>query len=104
MANLMLLYKLQPGVTRDQFETWVRTTDYPAMRGLRRVASYVNHRVERLLMGEGSPSIDYVEVFDIPDLEGFVAQDMPGQIVQAIVADFGGFADSPEFLVVRAID
>lgn len=103
MANLMLLYKLKPGVTRDQFETWVRDTDYPAMRGLRRVASYVNHRTERRLVGEGSPSVDYVEVFDIPDLDGFVAEDMPGQTVRAITADFMGFADAPEFLVVGEV-
>ena len=36
-----------------------RATDYPAMR--------------RLLMGEGAVGIDYIEVFDIPDLDSFIA-------------------------------
>jgi hypothetical protein len=103
MANVMLLYRLKPGVTRDQFETWVRETDYPAMRGLKRVASYVNHRAERLLLGEGAPSVDYVEVFDIPDLDGFVGEDMPGAVVQKIMGEFMGFADAPEFLVVGEV-
>ena len=104
MANVMLLYKLKPGVTQADFESWVRNTDYPAMRGLKRVASYVNHRAERLLMGEGSPSVDYVEVFDIPDLDGFVGEDMPGPVVQQIMGQFMGFADAPEFLVVKPVE
>jgi len=104
MANLMLLYRLKPGVTRDQFETWVRGTDYPAMRGLKRVASFVNHRAERLLIGEGAPSVDYVEVFEIPDLDGFVGEDMPGAVVQQIMGEFMGFADAPEFLVVKPVE
>lgn len=104
MANVMLLYKLKPGVTRADFEAWVRTTDYPAMRGLKRVASFVNHRAERLLLGEGAPSVDYVEVFDIPDLDGFVAEDMPGGVVQQVMGQFMGFADTPEFLVVKPVE
>ncbi len=103
MANLLLLYKLKPGVTREQFEAWVRKVDYPAMRGIRRVASYVNHRAERLLMGEGEPSVDYVEVFDIPDLDGFVAQDMGGPVIQSVIGQFAGFADAPEFIVVSEV-
>lgn len=103
MANLLLLYRLKPGVTRERFEAWVRDTDYPAMRGVKRVASYVNHRAERLLMGEGPPSVDYVEVFDIPDLDGFVAEDMAGPVVQSIIGQFDGFADAPEFIVVSEV-
>jgi hypothetical protein len=103
MAKLFLTYKLKPGVTADRFEAWIRDRDYPAMRGLSRVASYVNHRAERLLMGEGAPSMDYIEVFDIPDLDGFVAQDMPGGVVQAIMGEFMGLVDDPQFVVASEV-
>ena len=74
MANLVLLYNLKPGVTKDQFENWTRTTDYPNMRGLKRVSSFVTHRVEKKLIGAGAPSVQYIETFQIDDLDGFVAE------------------------------
>ncbi|MDO9471523.1 MAG: hypothetical protein Q7J28_00565 [Caulobacter sp.] len=103
MAKLFLTYRLKPGVSAETFEAWIRDKDYPAMRGLTRVSSYVNHRAERLLMGEGSPSMDDIEVFDIPDLDGFVAQDMPGGVVQGVMGEFMGLVDDPRFVVVSDV-
>jgi hypothetical protein len=103
MATLFLTYKLKPETAPEDFEAWIRTTDYPAMRGLRRVASYVNYRTTGLLLGEGKPSADHIEVFDIPDLAGFTAEDMPGGIVQAIMGQFMGFVDNPEFIIAEAV-
>ncbi len=103
MAKLVLLYKLKDGVDRTEFETWVLATDYPTMRGLKRVASFANHRVRGLLIGGGAPSADYVEIFDIPDLDGFIREDMGGAIVQGIMGQFMGFAAAPEFLIVDEV-
>lgn len=103
MANVMITYRLKPGVTRDAFEAWVRDYDYPGIRGIRRVAAFTNHRVERLLIGEGAPSMDYVEVFDIPDLDGFVAEDLGGDHLQAVMGEFMARVDDPQFLVVSPI-
>lgn len=77
MAKVILQYRLKPGVAPEAFEGWVRTTDYPAMRGISRVASFTTVRVRGLLIGEGDPGMDYIEIFDIPDLDGFVGEDMP---------------------------
>jgi len=74
--NLFILYTLKEGVTPEQFETWVRTEDQPAMRSLARVQEFRTYRAERLLMGEGTPGVAYIEAFAIPDLDGFVAEDM----------------------------
>jgi len=104
MAKLILTYTLKPGVSREQYEQWTRTVDYPSMRGLARVKSFVNHRTTGLLIGDGRPAADYVEVFDIPDLDGFVGEDMPGAVVQEIMGAFMGFADAPEFLVVKPVE
>ncbi|RYD58083.1 MAG: REDY-like protein HapK [Sphingomonadales bacterium] len=103
MAKIILTYRLKPGVTPEAFEDWVRTTDYPAMRGLSRVASFANHRVTGLLMGEGEPGMDYIEIFDVPDLEGFVAQDMPGGVVQGIMGAFMGQVDDPKFILADEV-
>ncbi len=103
MSQIILTYSLKPGVARETFETWTRTTDYPAMRGLKRVSSFVTHRVTGLLIGEGAPSCDYVEVFDVPDLAGFLAEDMGGPVVQKIMGEFMGHVDNPQFLIAEAV-
>ena len=73
------------------------------MRGLTRVSSYVNHRAERLLMGEGTPGIADIEAFAIPDLDGFVAEDMGGATVQTVMGGFMGLAEAPQFIVVSEV-
>lgn len=104
MPNLILTYTLKPGVAPDQFEAWVRETDYPAMRGLKRVRSFVTCRTEKLLVGEGEPPVDYVELFAIDDLDGFIAEDMPGQTVQRIMGEFFAHVDNPAFMIVSEVE
>ncbi|MCW3095554.1 MAG: REDY-like protein HapK [Chthonomonadaceae bacterium] len=103
MATIIIHYTLKEGVTREQYDTWIRTTDYPAMRGLTRVKSYVNYRAVRPLFGDGKTSMNYVEVFDIPDLEGFLQEDMGGPVVQKIMGEFMQYVDNPEFVVAEAV-
>jgi len=103
MSKLILLYKLKADVTKSDFEKWVREIDYPAMRGLTRVESFNTYAAQSLLMGDGSPSVDYVEIFDIPDLAGFTAEDMPGDTVQSIMGQFMGFADAPQFIICEDV-
>jgi hypothetical protein len=101
--NLFILYTLKEGVTPEAFEAWVRTTDQPAMRSLARVQDFRTYRAERLLMGEGAPGITYIEAFAIPDLDGFVAEDMGGPTVQTVMGGFVGFAEAPQFIVVSEV-
>lgn len=103
MGAIILKYRLKPGVTPADFEQWVRTVDQPAMRGLTRVQAFNTYRVTGLLMGEGAPSVEYVEVFEIDDIAGFTGQDMAGEVVQSIMGQFMGFADAPEFLLAERI-
>lgn len=101
--HLILLYSLKTGVSRDEFHHWVRTVDYPAMRGLSRIESFKTYETKQLLMGEGAPSVSYVEVFDIPDMEGFVFADLGSEIVQDIMRQFMGFAEAPEFIICEEV-
>lgn len=103
MSSLILRYRLKPGVTQADFEHWVRTVDHPTMGALQRVQRFTTYRIEGLLLGEGAPGCAYVEVFDVPDLAGFAAEDMPGATVQSIMAQFMGFADAPEFMIAEVV-
>ncbi len=101
--NLFILYTLKEGVTPEQFEDWVVTTDQPAMRSLARVQSFRTYRAERLLMGEGTPGISYIEAFAIPDLDGFTSEDMAGETVQSVMGGFMGLVEAPQFIVVSEV-
>lgn len=103
MAKLILQYRLKPGVTKDDFEHWVRTTDYPTMRGISRVADFRTYRIRGLLLGEGEAPMDYVELFDIPDLDGFTSEDMAGPVVQGIMGQFMERVDNPVFLIADEV-
>ena len=104
MSSLIITYSLLPTVTPTDFEAWVKDYDHPAMRGLARVKRFDTYRVTGLLMGEGKPNCSYVEIFDVPDLAGFTATDMSSDTVQAIMGQFMGFAQAPQFLTAEAID
>ena len=104
MAAIILKYKLNPGVSPADFAAWVAGTDHPAMRGLASVKRFETYKVTGLLMGEGTPSCDYVEVFEMNDIAAFTGTDMAGETVQAIMGQFMGFAAEPEFLLAEAVD
>ncbi|APG63088.1 REDY-like protein HapK [Sphingorhabdus lutea] len=104
MQYLMIRYKLKNGVKHSEFENWVRTSDYPQMRGLSRVSSFNTYRTDALLMGEGVPSQDYFEIFAINDLTGFTSEDMPGDIVQSVMGEFMNWVDNPEFTIANLVE
>ena len=103
MSKIILTYKPKPEVTREQFETWQREFYCPTVRGLNRVSSFVNHRVIKPLMGDQPPSVDFIEVFEISDLEGFIQEDMAGSFVQSVMGQFVGYVENPEFLIVEEV-
>lgn len=103
MSALILIYQLKDGVSPADFETWVQTIDHPAMRGLARVRSFDTYRVTGRLIGEGAPGVHYVELFDVPDLAGFASEDMASETVQAVMGQFMGFAEAPDFYIAERL-
>lgn len=103
MPQIIIQYKLKAGVSREVYENWTRTTDYPSMRGLQRVARFTNHRTVKNLMSDAAPSVDYVEFFDIPDLAGFLGEDMGSDVVQKVMGEFMQFVETPEFLIAEEV-
>jgi hypothetical protein len=74
------------------------------MRALTRIKSFETYRTAGLLMGEGAPSSDYFELFEISDMAGFTIEDMASDIVQSVMGDFMNFVDEPEFILAETID
>ena len=103
MTYLLIRYNLKDGVDPAEFETWVRDTDQPTMRSLKRVMHFDTYKATGLLMGEGVPSQSYFEIFEIDDLDGFASEDMPGDTVQSIMGQFMGFADAPDFVIAEKL-
>lgn len=103
MAQLILTYHLRPGVAHETYQAWVRNVDYPTMRGLKRVASYTNYRVEKQATGDAPLPFSYMELFDIPDMAGFLAEDMGSDVVQKVMGEFMGHVENPNFLLSDAV-
>ncbi len=103
MPYLLIRYRLKDGVSPEAFENWVRDTDQPTMRSLRRVTRFDTFKATGLLMGEGALSQTYFEIFEIDDLDGFTGEDMPGETVQTIMGQFMGFVDAPEFVIAEKL-
>jgi hypothetical protein len=103
MKQIIIMYNLKDDVSPQKFEDWVRTVDQPNMLGLARVSRFRTFRTEDLLMGDGKPSVRYVEVFDITDLDGFVAEDMPSDVVQMVMGAFMGLVENPEFVIASEV-
>jgi hypothetical protein len=103
MKQIIILYNLKPDVSPEKFENWIRTVDQPNMRGLARVNRFRTFRAESHLMGEGKPSVQYVEVFDITDIEGFTREDMASDVVQMVLGAFMGLVDNPEMIIASEV-
>ena len=52
---------------------WVREVDYPFARRLPAINSYVVTRLDALLMEEGEPPYDYLEVIEITSIDEYRA-------------------------------
>jgi hypothetical protein len=103
MKQIIILYNLRADVTPEKFEDWVRTVDQPNMLSLARVSRFRTFRTHALLMGSGKPSVQYVEVFDITDLDGFTSEDMQSEIVQMVLGAFMGLVENPELIIASEV-
>jgi hypothetical protein len=103
MPNIVILYKLKSEISPQQFETWMRETDFPALRAMKHVKSFVTYRVGKRAMSSALPSIDYVEIFDVPDLMSFLAEDLADEKTQTVMKDFRQFVDDPEYLITEPV-
>jgi hypothetical protein len=103
VAHILILYKLKDGISRQDFEHWLETSSAPTLRGVKRLKSVSVYRAEKRVMSAGALSVDYVELFDIPDMAGFVSEDIPSAALRKDMEEFQGFAQSPEYLLATSL-
>ena len=86
MAQLILLYSLKDDVSSQDFENWVKTVDYPQMRGLERVNASLHTAVQgRAITAEQHQKwIDQLEgaidLSALSDVDLVIEQQTPGLV------------------------
>jgi hypothetical protein len=103
VAHVLILYKLKPDVTREDFEEWLRINNSAALHGIKRLKDFAVYRVEKRVMPPGDHSVDYFDLYDIPDIAGFVSEDIPSTAVRKDMEEFQGFAQNPEYLLATQV-
>ncbi len=98
--RIIVLFKLKPGVTRDDYEAWARSRDLPTVRALPSIAAFDVFRATGTLSGE-TPPYDYIEIIDVKDMERF-GVDVAADPMPAIAAEFGTLADAT-FILTDAL-
>ena len=102
MQTVIVLFNLKSGVSREEFETWARTSDIPLVRALPSMQAFDVLRASGLLIGEGESPYEYIEIMRIPDMEAF-SKDLADPAVQAGAAQFQKYADNPLFILAGEI-
>lgn len=102
MQTVIVLFNLKSGVSREEFETWARTSDIPLVSALPSMQAFDVLRASGLLIGEGKSPYEYIEIMRIPDMEAF-GKDLADPAVQAGAAQFQQYADNPLFILAGAI-
>ncbi len=102
MNTVIVLFNLKPGASHDDYERWARERDLPTVNALASVDRFEVLRSSGLLVGEGRPPYDYIEIMRIPDMEAF-GRDLSAPAVQAGAAEFQQFADNPVFILTQSL-
>jgi hypothetical protein len=71
MNVVFFLNKLQNNVTREEYEQWVRSVDYPTASSIASIIDYKVARIEGLLDAGDRPPYDYIERVVIRDLDSY---------------------------------
>lgn len=73
MPVRFVLVKLKPGVTAEDYETFIRTVDYPVVPSLKTIRSYRTNRIQPEDKDASFPW-DYMERIEITDRAAYQAE------------------------------
>lgn len=85
--RIIVLFNLQDGKSKADYEEWARTKDIPGVNGLGSVDGFDVFRAESLLFSEDSSPYEYIEILDINDMDAFGAEASQPHM-QEIAAEF----------------
>nr|WP_239028995.1 hypothetical protein [Pseudonocardia acidicola] len=75
---------MRPGVDPADYEAWIRRTDYPVARNSPAILSYDVTRIEGALDEQGAPSVSYLEVIEVTDIEQYRAEGKTPEFVRLL--------------------
>ena len=81
-----VLFRLKPGVTPEQYETWFRETNVPANDTLTTTRNYRVWRVSGVM--EGEPRFEYLEEMELDDRDAFEAELESSPAMAAMLEDW----------------
>jgi len=102
MKTVIVLFSLKPGASREDYERWARDRDLPTVNALPSVSQFEVLKSAGLLLGEGRPPYEYIELIRVADMEAF-GGDMASPAIQQGAAEFQAFADNPLFILCEAL-
>lgn len=82
--RVFFLNKLRPGVDPADYEEWIRRTDYPVARNCPAILRYDVARIDGTLDGNGAPTISYLEVIEVTDIEEYRAAGTAPEFVKLL--------------------
>lgn len=100
--RIIVLINLKPETDVAAYEDWVRNVDIPGVRALSSCSGYNVYRATGLFGSEEKPPYQYVELIEVADPDGFMA-DVSSPAVQALAAQLGEYADGPVFITAETI-
>lgn len=94
MPLVMWYSRLQPGVTPEEYEQWVRTVDYAGAEEIESIVIYRVHRVLGPFLEEGIGEYDYVEIAEVTDMDDYMRDLEEHPSAKRIVAEIGDYVES----------
>ncbi len=102
MPTMIVLVRLNEGVSPEDYERWVLESYVPAVTELSSVSDWRNHRVNTLLGSDGGPPYDYVVTLKVADLAR-LGEDMAGDRMRALLSQLHGYAEVTQLMAERFV-
>src|SRR4028118_1678393 len=88
---MIVLVRLNEGVSPEDYERWVLESYAPAVMDLPSVSDWRNHRVDGLLGSDEGPPYGYVVTLEVADL-GRLGEDMAAERMRGLLSEVHGYA------------
>ena len=98
MAKLIVLFNLQKGARKRDYEKWAKTTDLPTVKKLDSIDDFKLYKMKSMLGSDAKPPYQYCEIIEVNDMEKFGA-DISTRKMTKIAKEFQAFADNPLFIL-----
>ena len=82
--RIYFLNRLRSGVDPSDYEAWILRTDYPVARSSPVIVNYDVTRIEGTLDGESAPTVSYLEVIEVTDIEEYRAAGRTPEFVKLL--------------------